>query len=239
MRPSTVPGETPPEGTAPGSTPGVHRLLPVLLLCLSPWVAVWFGLYQFGSAQLAFLFYHCTCILGGFLLGSPALPKTERVSALRRRILVAVVVMANVATVILYLTVGGHLLDQPTVLQQMKSRGLPPTAYFWLFPYFAIVNPLVEEYFWRGGIYARLRPLFPSWIHAALISSAFFGAWHWLVIRLFVTPLVALPATVAIMVVGFLLAYLYEEHRRLIYPIALHALAGDIPLLVVLYLVGR
>lgn len=218
--------------------PSPLRLILVLLLCLSPWVAVWAGLYRFGSAPLAFVFYHVFCLVGGLLLRSPALPKTERVSSQRRELLIGITLVANVATVILYLTVGGLLLDQPAVLTQMKTRGLPTTTYFWLFPYFAIVNPLAEEFFWRGGVYGQLRKVFPNWIYAALISSAFFGAWHWLVVRLFVAPHLALPATLGIAGVGFLLAYLYEDHRRLIYPITLHALAADVPLLIVLYLVG-
>jgi membrane protease YdiL (CAAX protease family) len=222
-----------------GRTPGLRGLLPVLALCLLPWGVVWLGLYRFGSAPLAFLLYHIACGVGGWLLGSPALPRTERVSPLRRRILLGVILSANVATVLLYLTAGSLLLDKPAVLSQMKTSGLPSSTYFWLFPYFALVNPLAEEYFWRGGIYARLRPSFPHWTQAALITSAFFGAWHWLVVRLFVSPALALPATLAIAGVGFLLTYLYEDHRRLIYPIALHALAADVPLLVLLYLVGR
>jgi membrane protease YdiL (CAAX protease family) len=117
--------------------------------------------------------------------------------------------------------------------------GLPPTSYLYLFPYFAIVNPLLEEFFWRGGVYAALRRITPHWTWAAVVSSLFFGAWHWLVITLFVAPWVALSATLVIAMVGFLFTLIYERTTRLIYPIVFHALAGDLPLLVVLTLVSR
>jgi len=124
-------------------------------------------------------------------------------------------------------------------LTLLAARGLPPATYIYLFPYFAIVNPLAEEFFWRGGIYATLRHLFGSWVTAAAVSSVFFGAWHWLVIRLFVAPVTALAATFVIMGIGFALAAVYEHTRRLAYAVILHALAGDAPLLLLLLLLGR
>jgi membrane protease YdiL (CAAX protease family) len=124
-------------------------------------------------------------------------------------------------------------------LSLLSARGLPQQAYPLLFPYFALVNPLAEEYFWRGGVYATLRHLFQSWVWPALVSSVLFGAWHWLVIRLFVTPPIALCATFVIMGIGFALCVVYERTRRLGYAVALHAFAGDAPLLLLLLLVGR
>jgi membrane protease YdiL (CAAX protease family) len=215
------------------------KALFAVFLALLPWGAVWFGLHKNNSAPLAFVCYHALCLIGGLLLRSPGLPRTERVSPMRRRILVGVVLLANVGAAILYTLVGSLLLDRLRVLERMEVSGLPPTSYLYLFPYFAIVNPLAEEFFWRGGVYAALRRVTPHWTWAAGISSLFFGAWHWLVIMLFVEPWVALTATVSIALVGFLLALIYERTSRLIYPIVFHALAGDLPLLVILALVTR
>lgn len=215
------------------------KALFAVFLSLLPWGAVWFGLYKNNSAPLAFVCYHLLCVFGGLLLRSPALPKTERVSPMRRRILVGVVLLANISAAVIYTLVGSFLLDRPRVLQRLEVSGLPPTSYLLLFPYFAIINPLVEEYFWRGGVYASLRRITPHWTWAAGVSSLFFGAWHWLVISLFVFPWVALTATLAIAAVGFLFTLIYERTRRLLYPIAFHALAGDLPLLVVLLLISR
>jgi membrane protease YdiL (CAAX protease family) len=125
------------------------------------------------------------------------------------------------------------------VLGLLSARGLAPSTYVWLFPYFAFVNPLAEEFFWRGGVYATFRRLFASPVAAALVASAFFGAWHWLVFRLFVAPPVALAATLLVVLVGLALTLVYERTRRLAYPVILHALAGDAPLLLLLFLLGR
>lgn len=223
----------------PPTTGDYGKAVFAVFLALLPWGAVWFGLYKNNSAPLAFVYYHALCLIGGLLLKSPALPKTERVSPMRRRILVGVVVLANVGAAALYTLVGSLLLDRPRVLERMEVSGLPTTSYLLLFPYFAIVNPLVEEFFWRGGVYPALRRITPHWTWAAAVSSLFFGAWHWLVITLFVFPWVALTATLAIAMVGFLFTLIYERTSRLLYPVAFHALAGDLPLLVVLLLISR
>ena len=205
-----------------------------IVLGLLPWPAAGLGLYKFHSAPLAFVGYHIMCFIGGLLLRS-----TASSWRFRRRHMLGTILAANAFTLIVYLYVGAALLDKPQVLGLMAKRGLPPTTYFWLFPYFALVNPLAEEYFWRGGVYATLRPLFKSYLPSAIISAILFGAWHWLVIRLFVAPWIALGAVALIAGIGFLLAITYERTRRMSYPIILHAFAGDAPLLLLLLLLGR
>ncbi len=231
--------EPSPEASPPSRPLPKWRFALALLLGLLVWLAAGAGLYIFKSAPLAFVFYHLVCGAGGWLLRSPGLPAPVRLYPFRRRALLSIVVGSNAVTLALFLWVGATLLDRPHVLGLLSQRGLPPSVYPFLFPYFALVNPLAEEYFWRGGVYATLRHLWKGWTTPALVASVLFGAWHWLVIRLFVAPLVAVGATLLIMGIGFLLTLVYERTRRLAYPVALHALAGDAPLLLLLLLVGR
>ena len=210
-----------------------------LLFCLLPWPAVWLGLYHFGSAPLAFAFYHAVCFAGGFLLRSPGLPDPEQVYTVRHHYLLLVVLAANLIAWLLYDRVGAALLDRPAILGLMEKRGLGPSTYAWLFPYFAFVNPLAEEFFWRGGVYATFRRRFASPVAATVIQSAFFGAWHWTVFRLFLHPAVAVAGTAGVILVGVALTVFYERTRKLPYTVALHALAGDTPLLLLLLLLGR
>lgn len=214
----------------------LRRSVLALTLAALPWPAAWFGLYHYESAPLAFLLYHALCFVGGFLLRSPGLPDPERIFPFRRRHLLGVVLAANAVAVLCYVLVGAALLNRPQVLGLLAGRGLTPSTYFLLFPYFGLVNPLAEEFFWRGGVYATLRRLFTSPLAAAGIAGVLFGAWHWLVFRLFVAPVVALAATGVVVLVGLVLTFVYERTRRLSYAVALHALAGDAPLLLVLLL---
>lgn len=215
------------------------RFALALLLAILPWPAAWFGMYRQGSAPLAFLLYHGLCFGGGWLLRSPGLPERERIHGLRREHLLGTVLAANGFAFLLYTLVGVALLDRPRVLGLLDARGLAPAAYLWLFPYFACVNPLAEEFFWRGGVYGTLRRFWARPAIPACIAAAFFGAWHWLMFRLFVAPLVALVATGGVMLIGLALTVVYERTRRLSYAVILHALAGDAPLLLLLFLIHR
>ncbi len=215
------------------------RLAAAFVFCVLPWLAAWVGLYRLESAPLAFLLYHTVCFGGGMLLRSPGLPDPERLYAVRRRHLVLVVLAANALALIFYRLVGAALLDRPHIFSFLSERGLGPSTYGILFPYFAFVNPLAEEFFWRGGIYATFRRFFVSPTLATLLGAVFFGGWHWLVFRLFVPPVLALGATLLVMLVGVGLTVLYENTRRLSYAVAVHALAGDTPLLLLLLLLGR
>lgn len=167
-----------------------------LLFSLLVWPTVWLGLYGLHSAPLAFTLYHALCFVGGSLLRSIQEPVSQATSPPGphwRGILITAAVTTNLAAFALYHLVGGSILDRETVLAQLTERGLPSSAYIWLFPYFVIVNPIAEEWFWRGGIYGALRDarsLLKPW-QASCIAALFFGAWHWLTIRLFVSPLTA------------------------------------------------
>lgn len=215
------------------------RFLLALGLCLLPWPAVWAGLYRGSSAPLAFILYHGVCFAGALLLRSPGMPTAEKIYPFQRTFLLGIVLAGNTIILLLYFLVGAALLDRPHVLGLLERNGLPPAAYPFLFPYFAFVNPLAEELFWRGGVYAAFRHRFPTPAPAVLLASLFFGAWHWLVMRLFVPPLAALGATLGVVLVGVALTIVYERTRRLAYSIALHALAADAPLLILLILIGR
>ena len=215
------------------------RAAGAFVFCVLPWLAAWLGLYRLESAPLAFLLYHTVCFAGGLLLRSPGLPDPERLYTPRRRHLLMVVIAANVLALLFYHLVGVALLDKPHILGFLSERGLTPATYVVLFPYFAFVNPLAEEFFWRGGIYATFRRLFASPLLAALLGAVFFGGWHWLVFRLFVPSALALGATLLVIIVGLILTLLYERTRRLSYAVAVHALAGDTPLLLLLLLLGQ
>jgi len=234
------------EARAPETDPPVHTLaVPkwryglALALAALPSVAVWLGLYHFRSAPLAFALYHGYCLVGGLLLRSAETPATERRFPVNWWQLPLIALFANGWTILLYHYVGAALLDTKHVMVQLAAYGLPPSSYRYLFPYFALVNPVVEEFFWRSGVYLMMRHHFAHWRHAAALSSIFFGAWHWLVIRRFLEPPIALLATLAIMLAGYALADVYERTRSLAWPIALHAIAADVPILLLLVLMGN
>lgn len=77
--------------------------------------------------------------------------------------------------------------------------------------------PVSEELFFRGFLYGGMRTRYPVWL-AALASGFFFGFAHYEVTE--PSSLVIIPALI---MVGVVLALVYERRRSLLAPIAAHA----------------
>ena len=75
-----------------------------------------------------------------------------------------------------------------------------------------VVGPTAEEFFFRGVVYAAVRKRC-SWVVAGLLSAAIFSAVHTNVIGF-----------IPIMLLGFLLAYVYERTGSIISLIVIHTL---------------
>lgn len=198
----------------------------MLWLALLPWPAVAAGLFVFHSALLAFVFYAAVCLFGTWKLGGFACSLRPKWSL---RVHLTVALVSNVVLVGLYLLLGKWLLPTEPMLERLAGVGVTKASFLWLFPYFFFVNPLLEELFWRGSL-RRGGPLY---------YGVLFGAWHSLPVFLIAPPLVALLAVVGIMVVGVVLAQVAEVTETLGDAILLHALAADLPLLIILWLAAR
>ncbi|MDR0944051.1 MAG: CPBP family intramembrane metalloprotease [Ruminococcus sp.] len=74
----------------------------------------------------------------------------------------------------------------------------------------AVLTPIMEEFFFRGLLFKRLRGVM-GFIPAALISSLFFGIMH-------LTP----PQIIYTSILGFILAYIYEKKGSIWVPIFGH-----------------
>jgi membrane protease YdiL (CAAX protease family) len=207
----------------------------VLTLC--PWLAVGAGIYGLHSAPLAFVFYHGFCLLAYALLGPKDRPEKTKTSAFPIVQTLVLAVAANLGTALIFRRFGHYFIDAEQMRTALTQLKLGPETFWWLFPYFAIVNPLAEELFWRRMIFGELRTR-PGWSvgQAALVSGMLFGAWHVLVIVKIVLPWVVLPATIAVGVVGVVLAQLYHKHGRIRDVALLHSAVADLPLLVILWL---
>lgn len=75
----------------------------------------------------------------------------------------------------------------------------------------AIVAPVVEEIFFRGFVFAGLRPRY-GWQRAALVSSGLFALIHF-------TPTAVIP----IIILGYIFAYLYHRSNSIWPAIIMHA----------------
>ena len=202
------------------------RFSNALLLALLPWPAVAVGLFAFHSALLAFAFYALVCVFGIWQTGGVTLPLRPRWPL---RVHLTIALTSNLVLVGGYCLLGKWLLPADLLLERLATVGVTRSSFVWLFPYFFFLNPLLEELFWRGGQRSG----------GPLYTAILFGAWHSLPLFL-IMPFWSAPlAVVGIMVIGYALTKVVEATNTLGDAILLHALAADLPLLVILWLASR
>lgn len=90
----------------------------------------------------------------------------------------------------------------------------------------AVAAPFVEEVFFRGFVFAGLRPRY-GWVKSAVISSALFALIH-------LQPTALIP----IFILGMIFAFLYERSRSIWPAIVMHAATNALGLGVA-YLASR
>jgi membrane protease YdiL (CAAX protease family) len=200
-----------------------------LLWALLPWPAVSAGLYYFHSALLAFAFYAMVCLLGAWRLNV----RTSLRPKLGWRVHLGIALGANILLVGAYALLGQYVMPVEKMRSALGSVGVTRTSFWWLFPYFLIGNPFVEERLWRGGIALKSYGGFPF---GSLVSGVFFGAWHSLAVFLFMPAWSATLATLGVIAVGIALAEVASTTKSLGDTLLFHALAADLPLLIILAL---
>jgi uncharacterized protein len=119
--------------------------------------------------------------------------------------------------------------DVPTARDQVVGDAtyISFQEFLWLFALGAIAAPLVEEFLFRGLLYPLMRVRFRV-VGAVLLSSLMFAAIH------FIPPLIP-----ALMMMGVVLAYLFERYDSLYPPIAVHALNNAFALIALYATIGR
>ncbi|MDR3707857.1 MAG: CPBP family intramembrane metalloprotease [Capsulimonadaceae bacterium] len=208
-------------------------------LALMPWPLVYLGAYFLHSAVAAFGFYHGLCVTVWVFRrrACRCYPNRPVYARVWTGLLIAGLAV-SIATAILLTVIGvpSWLVDPVLIRHAMAALHavFRFPACIGLYLYFAVVNPVAEEIFWRGVVYVRLRNAGCSVQSASIVSAVLFGSWHCLTVLLFFPPAMVVPVVMGIMAVGYVFAALYERYRSLPALILIHALTGDIPALIAL-----
>ena len=129
--------------------------------CTAPilaYLAVGIGLFQFHSAWGALLAFHLAIVLS-LWFAKPDLPISILFKSNSIKWIVTSILICGSSGITLYFfwSYFGFANDLPT---QVESLGL--NAFTWpaFITYFFLVNPFIEEYFWRGYLGNRTKGLF-------------------------------------------------------------------------------
>lgn len=127
---------------------------------LLAYLAVGLGLLVFHSAWGALLGFHAV-ILVSLLIARPAIPLKTLLTNKNFKWIFLSVTFCGASGILVYLLwdVFGFAVDLPA---QAASLGLNASNWLLFIAYFALVNPFLEEYFWRGWLGDKRKSLHTS-----------------------------------------------------------------------------
>jgi membrane protease YdiL (CAAX protease family) len=197
---------------------------------------MWLGLYVIKSAALTFALYHCLCLVPSIIMGRSLWQNSLLVPSLRDcAILFGVAILFSLFTVIGYEINGQILLSHESVLALIRQQGITGGRFIIFAIYATVVNPVLEELYWRGVVLNRLDSMKVPFKHFGIVWSSFsYALFHYLIFRLVLFPGWAEFGTVLLAVYGALLAVLYRKTGSIVMVAIAHGLLTDTACIVLL-----
>ena len=195
--------------------------------CTAPilaYLAVGIGLFQFHSAWGALLAFHLAIVLS-LWFAKPDLPISILLKSNSIKWIVTSILICGSSGITLYFfwSYFGFANDLP---RQVESLGL--NAFTWpaFITYFALVNPFIEEYFWRGYLGNRTKVLF--------IYDFIYAVFHALILINKVRTGSIVYGLVVLTFAGWFWRQVAREDHGLLAPVLGHMLA-DFTILMAVY----
>jgi uncharacterized protein len=189
-----------------------------------PYLAVGLGLFWFHNAWIAILGFHFAIIISLLLARSHIPIKTLFKSNNIRWVLLSILFCGSSGfSLYLFRNFFGIVSDLPT---QIESFGLTSSTWLSFITYFVLVNPFIEEYFWRGFLGSPTKSLY--------ISDFLYAGFHALVLfgNVRIGPIIY--SLIALTLAGWLWRQIAREDKGLLAPVLGH-MAADLTILLAVY----
>lgn len=188
---------------------------------ISPYLAVILGVFFFKSGLFAVLLYHLIlliCIIG--ISGSKGFNLLK--SGFNRSLVPLSCLAGLLPGVVIFLLWPIAKWDSVDLVQAMKSVNLTNRSFVVFALYACVVNPFLEESFWRGCF--KFKSWMPNYV------DAFFAGYHAIVLIPVVKPIFVLLSFIALTTVGWLFRNIYRLTGGLAICLLTHIIA-DIAIL--------
>jgi hypothetical protein len=194
-------------------------LTPVL-----PYLAVGLGLFWFQNAWTALLGFHFAIVISVLFAKSQIPVKTLFKSNDIRWVVLSIFLSSSSGISLYFLkSYFGPANDLPA---QVETLGLTKSTWPGFIAYFVLVNPFVEEYYWRGFLGNPTKSLF--------VSDFLYAGFHALVLIGKVQIGSILYSLVALILAGWFWRQLAREDEGLLAPLLGH-MAADLTILLAVY----
>ncbi len=198
-------------------------LMPIL-----PYLAVWAGLFFFKNAWSALLGFHAAIFLA-LAFARPVVPVNILFKSKSLKWILFSVLFCSTSGIGLYFLwdVFGVAKDLPA---QLVSMGLNSNSWIPFIAYFSLVNPFIEEYFWRGALGNDA-----IGIH---VGDLIFAGYHAMILWGRTYPFAILFAVIILVSAGWLWRQISRNDHGLLAAILGH-MTADFSILLVIYTMTR
>jgi hypothetical protein len=196
-----------------------------ILAPILPYLAVWVGLYLFKDAWFALTGFHAAILLVLAVM-RPNVPVNILFKSKSRQWVLINVLICSISGVGLYFLWDWFRIV-PDLPAQLSSMGLDSSvSWFEFIAYFSLVNPFVEEYFWRAVLGSNSKRFY--------IGDLVYAGYHAVVLWGKVPPLVVLFAVITLTSAGWFWRQSAREDEGLLAAVLGHMVA-DFSILMVVY----
>lgn len=206
-------------------------------LSLLPWLWVSLGRFIWPHFGLILAFYHGMACTAPVLILARPLPRLMP-PRWHWELVLAITLSVIVGNV--FILGGWSLIARDTFQNQefatylSQIHFIPDRDFLAFTLFFIFINPVIEEYFWRGLIYPGLRQHMKP-VPAILLNAFLFAIWHWLIIQPFLTVGGEIFLLLAIFLGGIFFCFFREKSDSLLPAIIVHGLGADFPLMILFY----
>lgn len=196
----------------------------ILVGLVMPYLAVWLGLYVFKNAWAAILGYHTGIILLVTLAKAwPRLNQFRPAAPLWKIVIFGLTgCIAGVSVYFLWPFI--HV--SPKLAESLLEWGLTPGVWPLFIAYSALVNPWLEETFWRG------------WLGSAdthpIVHDAVFAGFHLVVLAPFFPPIWLAVAFIILAASGWMWRQMIRVGKSMLASTLFH-MAADVSILLVVW----
>ncbi len=196
-----------------------------ILKCIPPYLAVWAGLFLLQNAWLAMFGLHVAFLLV-LALSRPNPPATFLFKSRDIKWILLNILVCGVSGIALYYLLPWFVSSE-SLRNQLSDLGLNEFNLPAFIAYFSLVNPWIEEYFWRGSLGNDKKGFY--------IGDLLYAGYHAIVLIIQVPILIALLATVSLTLIGWFWRQVKREDGGSLAPVLGH-MAADFSVMTAVYL---
>ncbi len=198
---------------------------PKWVAAILTYLAVWAGLFLFQSAWFAMVGFHLAMLIMLLVLRANIPINILFKTGHFKWILPAMVLCASSGFFIYYLYPFFGTTE--ALRSQLEVIGLGKSNWFALITYFSLVNPFIEEYFWRAFLGSETKNFY--------IGDLVYAGYHGLVLAGRIPSVMVFLALVCLTFVGWLWRQIYRKNEGLLVPVLGHMVA-DFSVMLAVYL---